>query len=84
MAKPRIATVSLCGCFGCDMSLLDIDERILELVERVDFARSPVNDIKKLEGRVDIGLIEGGCCNEENVRVLREFRAARPLAGLGR
>ena len=29
-AKPRIATVSLAGCFGCHMSILDIDERILQ------------------------------------------------------
>ena len=75
MSKPRIATTSLCGCFGCHMSLLDIDERIVQLAEVVDFDRSPVNDIKKLTGPVDVGLIEGGCCNEENVAVLREFRA---------
>ncbi len=74
MAKPRIATASLCGCFGCHMSLLDIDERLLALVERVDFDRSPIDDIKTLSGPVDIGLVEGGCCNEENVHVLREFR----------
>ena len=29
--KIRIATTSLAGCFGCHMSLLDIDERLLEL-----------------------------------------------------
>ncbi len=75
MSKPRIATTSLCGCFGCHMSLLDIDERIVQLAEVVDFDRCPVNDIKKLTGPVDVGLIEGGCCNEENVAVLREFRA---------
>ena len=74
MAKPKVATTSLCGCFGCHMSLLDIDERILQLVERVEFDRSPIDDIKRIEGRVDIGLIEGGCANEENVNVLREFR----------
>ena len=74
MAKPKVATTSLCGCFGCHMSLLDIDERILELVELVDFDRSPINDIKAITGQVDIGLIEGGCCNEENVKVLEEFR----------
>lgn len=74
MAKPKVATTSLCGCFGCHMSLLDIDERILELVELIDFDRSPINDIKSIEGPVDIGLIEGGCCNEENVKVLEEFR----------
>jgi NAD-reducing hydrogenase small subunit len=32
MSKPIVATTSLCGCFGCHMSLLDIDERILELI----------------------------------------------------
>lgn len=74
MAKPRIATASLAGCFGCHMSLLDIDDRILKLVELVDFDKSPVDDIKKFTGRCRIGLIEGGCCNEENVHVLQDFR----------
>ena len=75
MAKPRIATASLAGCFGCHMSLLDIDERILQLIELVDFDKSPIDDIKEFTGRVTVGLIEGGCCNEENVRVLQDFRA---------
>ncbi len=38
--KLRIATVSLAGCFGCHMSLLDIDERLFALAERVEFDRS--------------------------------------------
>jgi NAD-reducing hydrogenase small subunit len=56
------------------MSVLDIDDRILKLVELVDFNKSPINDIKHFTKRCAVGLIEGGCCNEENVRVLREFR----------
>jgi NAD-reducing hydrogenase small subunit len=71
--KPRIATAALCGCFGCHMSLLDIDERILQLVELVEFDRSPITDIKNV-GQCDIGLIEGGVANAENVEVLRDFR----------
>ena len=74
MAKPRVATTSLAGCFGCHMSLLDIDERILELIELVDFDKSPIDDLKRFTGRCRIGLIEGGCANEENVRVLQNFR----------
>lgn len=74
MAKPRIATTSLAGCFGCHMAILDIDDRILKLVELVDFDRSPVDDFKHITERCAIGLIEGGCCNEENVHVLQEFR----------
>jgi len=74
MAKPKVATTSLAGCFGCHMSLLDIDERILKLIELVDFDKSPIDDIKKFTGRVTVGLIEGGCCNAENVHVLQDFR----------
>jgi len=74
MGKPKIATTSLAGCFGCHMSLLDIDDRILELVELVEFDKSPINDIKEFTGECAVGLIEGGCANEENVRVLRDFR----------
>ena len=71
--KLRVATTSLAGCFGCHMSFLDIDERILKLIELVEFDRSPITDIKHC-GPCDLGLIEGGVCNAENVHVLREFR----------
>lgn len=74
MSKPRIATTSLCGCFGCHMSLLDLDERILQLAELVEFDKSPINDFKEFTGRCAVGLIEGGCANQENVSVLRNFR----------
>jgi NAD-reducing hydrogenase small subunit len=71
--KIKIATTSLAGCFGCHMSFLDIDERILQLVEVVDFDRTPITDIKTI-GQCDLGIIEGGVANAENVEVLREFR----------
>ena len=74
MSKPKVATTSLAGCFGCHMSLLDIDDRILQLIELVDFDKSPVDDIKEFTGQCLVGLIEGSCANEENVRVLQDFR----------
>ena len=74
MSKPKLATTSLAGCFGCHMSVLDIDERILELVKLMDFDKSPVTDIKEFTGQCAVGLIEGGCANQENVEVLRKFR----------
>ena len=72
--KLKVATTSLAGCFGCHMSFLDIDERILQLAEIAQFDRSPLTDIKHCGDKVDIGLIEGGVCNAENVHTLREFR----------
>src|SRR5690606_19784197 len=71
--KLKVATVSLAGCFGCHMSLLDIDERLFDLLDLVQFDRSPLTDIKEV-GDCDLGFIEGGVCNAENVHVLREFR----------
>jgi len=73
MSKLKLATTSLCGCFGCHMSFLDIDERILELVTLVEFDRSPITDIKTV-GKCDIGIVEGGVANAENIEVLQEFR----------
>ena len=74
MTKPKIATASLAGCFGCHMSILDIDERILTVAELIQFDKSPVTDIKTFTGRCLVGLVEGGCCTEENVDVLKDFR----------
>jgi NAD-reducing hydrogenase small subunit len=56
------------------MSVLDIDERILSLIGLVEFHKSPIDDIKTFSKTCDIGLIEGGCCNNENVETLRDFR----------
>jgi NAD-reducing hydrogenase small subunit len=56
------------------MSILDIDERILKLVELIEFHKSPINDIKVFSERCAIGLIEGGVANDENCHVLHAFR----------
>jgi len=83
-SKPRLATCSLCGCFGCHMSLLDIDARLIELIELVDLDLCPLDDKKAFDRPVDIGLVEGGCANELNVRVLQDFRAhCRVLVSVG-
>lgn len=71
--KVRVATTSLGGCFGCHMSFLDIDEKLIDLVELVEFDRTPLTDIKSL-GDCHVGIIEGGITTNENVEVLREFR----------
>lgn len=82
--KLRVATTSLAGCFGCHMSILDIDERLFTLLEYIDFDRSPLTDIKTVTPGTDIGIIEGGLCNAENVHVLREFRQnCRILIAMG-
>jgi NAD-reducing hydrogenase small subunit len=73
MPKKKIATVWLGGCSGCHMSLLDIDERILEVAKLADIVKSPVVDGKDCP-EVDICLVEGAVFAEEHLEELHHLR----------
>lgn len=47
MSRLRIATIWLGGCSGCHMSLLDLDEWLIELAARADLVYSPIADAKR-------------------------------------
>jgi len=76
MPKITIATDWLAACAGCHMSLLDIDERIIGLLDQVMFTSSPVTDLKHppKEG-VTVGILTGAISNSHNVAVARQMRA---------
>jgi NAD-reducing hydrogenase small subunit len=61
------------------MSLLDLDERIVGLLGRVDLVFSPLTDTRKFPKGVDIALVEGAVCNEDNLRLARELREKSKL-----
>ena len=75
MDRIRLATVWFGGCSGCHMSFLDLDEFLLELAPKVDLVYSPVVDMKEYPEKVDVCLIEGAICNEDNLKLLRLIRA---------
>lgn len=83
---PRVtlATCSLAGCFGCHMSLLDLDEGLVDLLREVDLRVSPLVDPRPLDGPVDLGLVEGAVGSEADVRTARTFRRhCRVLVAVG-
>lgn len=55
------------------MVIFDIDECLMELMKLVEFDCLLLIDKKWFMECCDIGIIEGGCCNEENVYVLYDF-----------
>jgi NAD-reducing hydrogenase small subunit len=85
MAKPKVASDWLCGCAGCHMSILDIDERILQVVELVDLRSTPITDLKEPdEEGVDVGILEGGINNTYNEEVAKKMRErCKILVALG-
>ncbi len=75
MDRLRVATAWLGGCSGCHMSFLDLDEFLIELASQIDLVYSPVIDVKKYPENVDVCLIEGAVCNEDNLEIVHQIRA---------
>ncbi len=73
--KVTVASDWLAGCAGCHMSFLDIDERIVELVQKVTLTATPVTDLKHpaKEG-VTVGILEGAINNSTGEHVARQMR----------
>jgi NAD-reducing hydrogenase small subunit len=84
MKKVRLATIWLDGCSGCHMSFLDMDERLMELVKKVEVVYSPYVDSKEFPRNVDVTLVEGAVGTVEDVEKLHKIRAnTRILISLG-
>ena len=73
-ARPRVATVWLDGCSGCHMSLLDMDERILDIFGRADLVYGPLVDVKVFPENVDVCLVEGAVSTDEDVHRIHQVR----------
>jgi NAD-reducing hydrogenase small subunit len=56
------------------MSFLDMDERLLELADRIELVYSPVADVKHFPPDVDVTLVEGAVSNEENEHLAHLIR----------
>jgi len=72
--KIKVSMISLCGCWGCTLSFLDVDERLLALLDKITILRCSLTDVKRIPERCAIGFIEGGVANEENIHTLQHFR----------
>ncbi|MBP2144450.1 F420-non-reducing hydrogenase small subunit [Methanococcus voltae] len=71
----KIATTWLGCCSGCHISLLDLHEDLLGILEQVELVHSPVlMDVKEIPDDIDVALIEGGVRNEENLHIAKEMR----------
>jgi NAD-reducing hydrogenase small subunit len=75
MAKIKIATDWLAACAGCHMSLLDMDERLVGLLEKIEITSCPITDLKHppKEG-VTVGILTGTVNNTAHLEVARVMR----------
>ncbi len=72
--KARISTEWLSGCSGCHVALVDLHEKLLNLVDEVEFVRIPVLMDEKGYPEADIGIVEGAVRSEHDRRCLLKMR----------
>ena len=75
MTKVKVAMDWLAACAGCEMSVLDTDERIVQLLEKIELTSTPITDLKHppKEG-VTVGILSGTVNNTTNLDVVKEMR----------
>jgi NAD-reducing hydrogenase small subunit len=79
MRRARLATVWLDGCSGCHMSLLDMDEVIINIAKRVEVVYGPLVDAQEFPKAVDVALIEGAISSQEDLERVRTIRQRSKL-----
>ena len=83
-SKIRLATVWLDGCSGCHMSILDTDERLVDLAQRATILWGPLVDAKEFPPDVDVTLVEGAISSEEDLHRIHLVRSqTKILISLG-
>ncbi|CAJ35903.1 NADH-quinone oxidoreductase subunit B family protein [Methanocella arvoryzae] len=71
----KLATEPLASCAGCHMSLLDLHEDLLELLNKVEIVYSPIlMDVKEPPEDIDIAIIGGAIRNKENMERVKKLR----------
>ena len=82
--KPKLAIINITGCTGCVISILDLHEEILEVLDRVEIVYCPtIVDFKEIP-KCDIAIINGTICNEHDIELVKEAeKKANTIIALG-
>jgi NAD-reducing hydrogenase small subunit len=73
--KAKIGTCWLDSCSGCHMSLLDIDEAIVDVLAKADIVFGPLVDAQEWPEGTDVALIEGAVSSQDDLDLATKARA---------
>jgi len=84
MSKPRLGVFKFSSCDGCQLSILDAEEELLELLDRVELADFLEASSASAGAPYDVALVEGSVSTEEEVeRIIRIRKESKMLVALG-
>ncbi|TGE31104.1 methyl viologen-reducing hydrogenase [Desulfosporosinus sp. Sb-LF] len=83
--RPKVVMEMLSACDGCEVSILDLGEDLLKVLEKISIVHAPLlmdhkyfsaeNGSREINiPKADIGILSGSIRNEENLEVARAVR----------
>ena len=91
MAKPKLALYWAASCGGCEIAVLDLHEKILDVANAFDIVFWPValdfkyDDVRAMDDKsIDLCLFNGAIRNSENLEIAHLLRAkSKTLVAFG-
>jgi len=83
-ARPKLAVWKFASCDGCQLSLLDLEDELIALAERIEIAHFLEASRATVEGPYDLSLVEGSVTTPADAERIREVRrVSRRLVTIG-
>jgi sulfhydrogenase subunit delta len=81
---PRLAVWKFASCDGCQLSVLDCEDELLALADKLEIANFREASSAVVEGPYDLSLVEGSVTTHEDALRIKEVRAqSRTLVTIG-
>jgi coenzyme F420-reducing hydrogenase gamma subunit len=84
VSRPRLAVWKFASCDGCQLSLLDCEDELLTIADRIDIAHFLEASSSVAPGPYDLSLVEGSITTQHDAeRIVEVRRQSRVLVSIG-
>ncbi len=73
-SRPRLAVWKFTSCDGCQLTLLDCEDELLDIARQIDIAYFPEATKGEIDGPYDLSLVEGSVTTEDDAQRILEIR----------
>ena len=77
--RPRVGVVKFASCDGCQLTILDVEDHLLEIAERFDIVEFAEATSRRSSGPFDVLLVEGSISTPEQAVEIARLRAEAKL-----
>jgi len=82
--KPKLAVWKFASCDGCQLSLLDCEDELLAITDKIEIAYFPEATRTVIRGPYDISLVEGSITTEHDAeRIHKISRSSKLVVTIG-